>query len=132
MFKIKSWIPQTTTLLYVILLILHVLHSHGERRESASFITTWYKNYRTYSTLEILFFTAAMIIFILYLIKVKWSYYLAMSYFVIMIIDGLYHVISITMEGKSFGSNVVSITTSIGFIIIGIALIKSLWKSTSG
>lgn len=129
MSNIKSWIPRTTTLLYVVLLLLHIFHSHAERRESASFITNWYKSYQTYSNLEIIFYALSVAIFILYLMRIKWSYYLSISYSIVMILDGLYHIISIIREGKSFGSNTISLVTSIGFILVGFALAWALQKN---
>lgn len=124
-------INKKTTLLYAILFMLHLLHSFLERKESASFISNWYQNYDTYYYLEISALVAALSVFILYLVGVKWSYYLSMVYFVIMIINGLYHITSIIIEGKSFENSSGSIITSIGFILIGILLIQSLKKDKS-
>lgn len=129
MFNFKSWIPRTTTLLYLTLLLFHISHSDGERHEGASFITNWYQDYQTYSNLEIIAYVVALVIFILYLMRIKWSYYTSISYAVIMIIDGLYHIISIIIEGKTYHSNALSITTSVGFILVGLALAKSLRKN---
>lgn len=112
------------------ILILHLMHSYLERNESASFINNWYQ-YCTYYYLEIGGMVVAIVIFLLYLMKIKWSYFASLIYFTIMIVNGLYHITSIILEGKSFNSNEGSILTSSGFIVIGILLVHLLRKNKS-
>lgn len=103
-------------LVYASLIVFHLLHVLEELYGQAYFINTFYGG--TINFLAIMLILLIMPIILLYFVhkKNKIAYFLSYGYAIIVIIDGIDHIIT----------KVAGVYTSIGLIIGGILLIYNL------
>ncbi|MBI2632733.1 hypothetical protein HYW75_07040 [Candidatus Pacearchaeota archaeon] len=105
-------------IIYLSLIILHILHLLEEIFGMASFIITSYKNTYLFLFINIILLIIPISLIYAFSKKKKWAYLISYGYSLLMIIDGIEHLI--TQEA--------GIYTGIGLIIFSFLLIIYLTK----
>ena len=104
---------------YILLIIFHFLHIIEEIIGGASFIDNFYGGVGNFIIVMGILFIIPVLLLYFTLRKNRLTYYLSYVYAVIMIIDGLEHMIGFTAGAY----------TGIGLIILGALLSFSLWRN---
>lgn len=110
---------------YILLLLFHALHVVEEILGKAYFIESFYGGLRNFLIIMILLWLIPAILFYFLLKRNKTAVYLSLIYPIIIIIDGLDHVIEFFIIGKYF-NGAAGLFTGIIFLPLGILLIISL------
>lgn len=107
---------------YVLLLIIHGLHLIEEVFGSASFVEFVYGGIKNFLIINISLLIIPAILFYFVLKREKIALYLAFAYSLIMIIDGLDHIIEFFLQGAYFGG-AAGFFTGLLFLPVSIFLI---------
>jgi hypothetical protein len=111
---------------YLLLVILHLFHSLEEQIWGANFIGRFYSSYQIYFSLEIIVLLVAIVI-VYFIFKRKiWALKLGLVYSIIMVIDGIFHMVELITLGKYVGGGAGSITGAI-LILLGIYLARKTY-----
>ena len=110
---------------YILLLLFHILHVVEEIFGNAYFIESFYGGLRNFLLIMILLWAIPAILFYFLLKRNKAAIYLSLVYSIIMIIDGMDHIIEFFIIGKYF-NGAAGLFTGIIFLPLGILLIVSL------
>ena len=110
---------------YILLLLFHILHVVEEIFGNAYFIESFYGGLRNFLLIMILLWVIPAIILYFLLKRNKTAIYLSLIYSIIIIIDGLDHIIEFFIIGKYF-NGAAGLFTGIIFLPLGILLIISL------
>lgn len=110
---------------YILLLLFHILHVVEEIFGNAYFIESFYGGLRNFLLIMILLWVIPAILFYFLLKRNKAAIYLSLIYSIIIIIDGLDHIIEFFIIGKYF-NGAAGLFTGIIFLPLGILLIISL------
>lgn len=111
---------------YLLILIVHALHILEEISGNAYFIESFYGGLSIFSLVMLILFLIPVIIFYFLIKNKKFSYYLAIAYSVIIILDGFSHIIEPLVMDKSLVF--AGTYTGIIFIPLGILLIYEARK----
>lgn len=115
-------------LLYVLLLVVHAFHVLEEVVGRAYFIDSFYGGLHNFLIVMIVLLIIPL--FLLYWIikKNKIAMYLAFFYPVVMMIDGLDHIVEVFIIGK-YIAGAAGLITGLAFLPIGIVLILQLKRT---
>lgn len=123
----KKKMGQKFTRYYVLLWFFHLLHIIEELIGNAWFIQSVYKTMQNFFIINLVLWI--MPIFLLYFrnTKNRKIYKLFFLYPVIMVIDGIDHIITLIVTGNYLQGSAGVITGTL-LIVVGILTIQSLWK----
>ncbi|MBI2655300.1 HXXEE domain-containing protein [Candidatus Woesearchaeota archaeon] len=107
---------------YILLLLFHILHVIEEIFGNAYFIESFYGGLRNFLLIMILLWVIPAIILYFLLKRNKTAIYLSLVYSIIMVIDGLDHIIEFLIMGKYF-NGAAGLFTGIIFLPLSILLI---------
>lgn len=111
-------IKRKVIFVFVLLLVMHVLHVFEELFGNAYFIDSFYNGLTGFLIINIILWIIPLILLFYVMKKKKMAYYLSIIYGLIMVIDGLDHIIR----------NYAGFYTGILLVIIGFLLILYLYK----
>ena len=112
---------------YFILLIIHFIHIIEELLGNVYFIDSIYGGLKWFLVINISLWIIPLIIF--FLEDKKYYYKLILCYAVIMVLDGLDHIIELIIMQKSYEGGLL---TGIALLIIGIIIIKKIIDQKKG
>ena|SRR3989338_9608618 len=112
---------------YFILLIIHFIHIIEELLGNVYFIDSIYGGLKWFLVINISLWIIPLIIF--FLEDKKYYYKLILCYAVIMVLDGLDHIIKLIIMQKSYEGGLL---TGIALLIIGIIIIKKIIDQKKG
>ena len=107
-------------IVYLISIVLLFLHAIEEVIGKAPFIMDSYNSLTNYWLVHSLLFFVVIILFIFTLNKRRWTYNLNYIYALVIISDGIWHIINKSIAG---------VYTAISLVLIGLLLIYYLWKN---
>ena len=114
-------------LLLLLLLFLHLAHIIEEILGNAWFIEKVYGGINNFIIIMSVLYLISFLFFYLFIRNVRFSFYLIFIYIVILILDGIDHIIEIIVLRKYF-DGAAGVFTGIGFIIIGFLSLYYLKK----